>query len=173
MCPGSQARPDPCTVDPAESLLVMSYPESPDSLPAPCIIDVGTLVNKDDMQRLLGDLARVRYVHQLDGQIQGAGEAYVAEVFADPQQATLVANGVMHLNVCSFDYLCLHEDGSGKPCFDLVQDNRQLRLIPLSDPLSDRQAASNFAPGDLEAMVAQVLSAKCDVQFDDEDDGLF
>ncbi|MEO0947669.1 MAG: hypothetical protein AAFY11_05900 [Cyanobacteria bacterium J06641_5] len=151
----------------------MSYLESPDSLPAPCIVDSGTLVNKEDMQRLLGDLAHVRYMHQLDGKLQGIGEAYVAEVFSDPQQATLVANGVIHLNVYSFDCLRLYQDSEGQPYFDLVQDNRQLRLIPLSDPLSDRQVASDLAPGDLEAMVAQVLSAKCDVQFDDEDDGPF
>jgi len=151
----------------------MNYPELPDSLPAPCIVDRGTLVNKDDMQRLLGDLAHVRYAHQLDGQLQGTGEAYVAEVFSDPQHATLVANGIIHLNVFSFDYLRLHRDRQGQAYFDLVQDNRQLRLIPLSDPLSERQAASDLAPGDLEAMVAQVLSAKCDVQFDDEDDSLF
>lgn len=150
----------------------MSYPDSPDALPAPCIVNAGTLVSKDDMQRLLGDLAGVRYYHFLDGHLQGEGEAYVVEVFADQQQATLVANGTIHLNVCSFDYLRLDRDGSGGAYFDLIQDNRRLRLVPIAHPFGDRQAVSAIAPGDLEAMVAQVLSAKCDVQFDAED-GLF
>ena len=151
----------------------MSYPDLPDALPAPCIVDVGILVSKDDMQRLLSSVAYVRYSHFLDGNLQGEGEACVAEVFSDPQQATLVANGAIHLNVCSFDYLRLDNDTSGQAYFDLIQDNRRLRLVPLSDPYSDRQVVSMMAPGDLEAMVAQVLSAKCDVQFDEEEDGLF
>lgn len=151
----------------------MNHSESPDLLPAPCIVDVGTLVNKEDMRRLLGDLTHVRYQHWLDERLQGAGEAYIAEVFADPQQATLVANGIMHLNVCSFDCLRLCADGTGQAYFDLVQDNRQLRLTPLSDPFGNRRIDRELAPGDLEAMVAQVLSAKSDVQFDGEDDDLF
>ncbi len=150
----------------------MSYHNSPDPLPAPCIVDVGILIDKNDMRRLLSSLVYVRYRHNLDGRLQQEGSAYIAEVFADPQQATLVANRTIHLNVCSFDYLRLDRDAAGEPCFELVQDNRRLQLVPLSNPFDERHAIDTIAPGDLEAMVAQVLSAKHDVQFDEED-GLF
>jgi hypothetical protein len=52
--------------------------------------------------------------------------------------------------------------------FDLIQDNRQLRLIPLSNPLQD-QANGGINAAELEAMVAEVLSASLDVQIDDEE----
>ncbi|MEN9253006.1 MAG: hypothetical protein Q6L49_08370 [Thermostichales cyanobacterium HHBFW_bins_127] len=110
------------------------------NLPAPCIIDVGTLVRKRDMHRVLSDLGRVTYQEIRDGQIVRSGEGYVMEVFADLHSATLIANAAIYLNVHSFDCLALgittHLDRE-QPFFDLIQENRVLRLLPLSSPLQD------------------------------------
>jgi hypothetical protein len=145
----------------------MSHPKSPHQIPAPCIIDTGIIVNKQDMGRLLTDLGRVRYIHTLDGKLQNEGEGYVLEVFADPQRSTLIANHTLYLNVQSFDYLQLNQSLEKEVYFDLIQDNRQLRLIPLSNPLQE-QSTQQFNAEALEAMVTQVLSAKWDVQIDDD-----
>lgn len=148
----------------------MSYNQSSHSLPAPCIIDFGTLVNKDDIRRLLNDLSRVRYIHTFDGKLQSEGEGWIVEVFTDPHQATLVANHKLYLNVNSFDYLKIHQTPDQDTYFDLVQDNRQLRLIPLSNCLQDYNENQKLDADTLEAMVTQVLSARWDVQLDDDDD---
>ncbi|HBB33334.1 MAG TPA: hypothetical protein DDZ80_28745 [Cyanobacteria bacterium UBA8803] len=145
----------------------MSYHQPPRRLPAPCIIDTGIIINKQDIGRLLTDLGRVRYIHMMDGELQSEGEGYVLEVFADPRRSTLIANQAIYINVYSFDYLQLHQSPEKQAYFDLVQDNRQLRLIPLSNPLQD-QSTEQLNAETLEAMVTQVLSAKWDVQIDDE-----
>src|SRR4028118_828239 len=145
----------------------MSHPQSQHKIPAPCIIDTGIIVNKQDMGRLLTDLGRVRYIHTLDGKLQNEGEGYVLEVFADPQRSTLIANHTLYLNVQSFDYLQLNQSPENESLFDLIQDNRQLRLIPLSNPMQEQytQQLNADAP---DAMVTRVLSAKWDVQIDDD-----
>jgi hypothetical protein len=145
----------------------MSHHQPPHQLPAPCIIDTGTIVNKQDIGRLLTDLGRVRYIHTLDGKLQNEGEGCVMEVFADPNRSTIIANRALYLNVQSFDYLQLNQSPEQETYFDLIQDNRQLRLIPLSNPYQE-QSNEQLNADDLEAMVAQVLSAKWDVQIDDE-----
>jgi len=150
----------------------MSYDQSPKRLPAPCIIDTGIVINKVDMRRLLVDLRHVRYQHLQDGDLQSQGEGYILEVFADPQRATLVANHALYLNVDSFDYLELKVSPQGESCLDLVQENRRLRLIPLSNLLADRSGV-NLNAADLEAVVDQVLSAKWDLQLEDEGDDSF
>ncbi|MCL6436768.1 MAG: hypothetical protein K6T90_21660 [Leptolyngbyaceae cyanobacterium HOT.MB2.61] len=137
-------------------------------MPAPCIVDVGTVVNKQDMQRVLADLSRVRYLHTQDGVLTSEGEGYVLEVFADPQRSTLIANHALYINVCSFDFLELGQSEDEEPRFDLIQDDRQLRLIPLSDPLQE-QTTHRLNVAALEAVVAEVLSASWDVQIDDEE----
>ncbi len=136
-------------------------------LPAPCIIDTGTVVSKQDMKRLLSDLTRVRYTHFQNGIPISEGEGCILEVFADPQRATLIANHTLYLNVCSFDYLVLGRSGLSS-WFDLIQDDRQLRLVPLSNPLEE-QRHNSLDPAALEAMVAEVLSASWDAQLDDEE----
>jgi hypothetical protein len=151
-------------------LSVMNYEKSQHQLPAPCIIDSGTIVNKEDLRRLLHNLGHVRYVHTIDGRLQSEGEGWIMEVFADPQQATLVANHSLYINVQSFDCLKLNRSPAQETYFDLIQDNRQLRLIPFSDPLQDDGFSRNLDVDALEAMVTQVLSAKWDVQLDDDDD---
>jgi len=148
----------------------MSHNQFPHSLPAPCIIDTGIVINKEDMRRILGSLSRVRYIHTLDASVRHQGEGYVLEVFADPSQSTLIANHALYLNVQSFDYLQLHQSPEEETYFDLMQDNRQLRLIPLANSLQEQDATRNLDVDTLEAMVTQVLSAKWDVQIDDEDD---
>jgi 7-keto-8-aminopelargonate synthetase-like enzyme len=137
-------------------------------LPAPCIVDNGTIVDKRDMQRLLVDLNRVRYIHTQDGKITSQGEGCILEVFADSQRATLIVNHALYLNVHSFDYLELSQSPEQEAYFDLMQDNRQLRLIPLSNPLQD-QAGRSIHAAALEAMVAEVLSASWDIQMDDDE----
>ncbi|HEY9648089.1 MAG TPA: hypothetical protein V6C88_17065 [Chroococcidiopsis sp.] len=137
-------------------------------LPAPCIVDTGIIVNKQDMQRLLADLGRVRYIYSQDGSLLNDDEGYVLEVFSDPQRSTLVANHTLYLNVNSFDYLELKQSPEQQPCFDLVQENRLLRLIPLSNPLQEHTSRSLNAAA-IEAVVAEVLSAGWDVRLDDEE----
>ncbi|MBD2311020.1 hypothetical protein H6G20_04880 [Desertifilum sp. FACHB-1129] len=148
----------------------MSHDQIPGNtrLPAPCIINTGAIVNKRDMQRLLADLGRVRYFHLEDGQLQSEGEGYVREVFADPQQATIVANQTLYLNVYSFDYIELRQSSEQATYLDLVQDTRLLRLMPLSNPLQE-QTHRNLNVAALEAMLADVLAAGWDVQIDDEE----
>lgn len=144
---------------------------SPQSL-APCIIDNGIVVNKEDIYRLLSDLGHVRYTHYLDGKSSSEGEGYIVEVFDDASQATLIANKTVYLNLGSFDYLQL-QTGDNQTYFDLVQDQRILRLFPLSNPLNYQQEKANLDPATLEAMVSDVLSARRDVRFDEEDDEYF
>lgn len=147
----------------------MSHENPPKQLPSPCIIESGTIVNKEDIRRLLNDLGRVRYIHTLDGELQNQGEGWVLEVFSESHQATLVANHNLYINIQSFDYLHLHQSSGQETYFDLIQDNRQLRLIPLSNSLQEQEVTRNLDMAAIEAMVTQVLSAKWDVQLDDED----
>lgn len=137
-------------------------------MPAPCIVDIGTVINKQDMQRVLSDLSHVRYVHTQGGVLTSEGEGYVLEVFADPQRSTLIANHALYINVASFDYLEMGQSQAEEAWFDLIQDDRQLRLIPLSNPLQE-QNNHRLNVAALEAVVAEVLSANWDVQIDDEE----
>ncbi len=136
-------------------------------LPAPCIVDNGIVVNKQDMQKLLSDLNRVRYLYKQDDRLISEGEGFVLEVFADPQRSTLVANHALYLNIQSFDYLELQKFDQ-QACFTLVQDVFHLQLMPLSNPLQE-QSNRTLNAAALEAVVAEVLSANWDVQIDDED----
>lgn len=136
--------------------------------PAPCIVDNGIIVSKQDMQRVLADLSRVRYRYSQDDHLLAEDEGYVLDVFADPQRSTLVANHTLYINVHSFDYLELKRSPEQHTYFDLIQENRQLRLIPLSNPLQE-QATRSLNVAALEAVVAEVLSASWDVRIDDEE----
>jgi len=135
---------------------------------APCIVDTGTVINKQDMHRLLTDIGRVRYVHTQDGVLTNQGEGRILEVFADALRATLVANHAMYLNVQSFDYMELGLTDDNQPYFDLIQDSRTLRLMPLTNPLMEEHTHDLNAAA-LEAVVAEVLAAGWDAQIDDED----
>lgn len=145
----------------------MSHHRSDTNLPAPCIIDTGMIVNKLDMRRLLADLGRVRYIHIQEGKFQSEGEGDVLEVFANPRRSTLVANHALYLNIYSFDYLELKKSPEQETYFDLVQDSRCLRLIPLSTPLQER-TTRNLNQTSLEAMMDQVFWARWDAEIDDD-----
>ena len=138
------------------------------SVVAPCVVDQGTIYQKQDIRCLLGDLRCVRYIHEQDGQVLREGEGYLKEVFADSQRATVVANRTLYINVCSFDYLELTVLPDGESSFDLVQDGRRLRLIPTSSPMQLATTAA-LDTATLEVMMAEVLSANLDAQLDDDE----
>ncbi|OKH12479.1 hypothetical protein [[Limnothrix rosea] IAM M-220] len=148
----------------------MSHQSYSRHLPAPCIISTGIIVNKSDMKRLLQDLAWVKYSHFLDGEQKTEGKGWIVEIFDDEQQATLVVNQSLYLNLHSFDYLHLKVSDDGKTYFELVQDNRVLRLDTAENPQQAHPFESKVVPdGTLEEMVTQVLSARWDVQMDDDE----
>ncbi len=131
------------------------------NLPAPCLVDVGTIINKQDMRRVLSNLGAVRYAYLDEKTCLQENDGYVIEVFSDPHQATLVVNHTLYLNICSFDYIDLRRSGN-EAYFDLVQDNRRLRLIPLSSPLHE-QTEHAIEMASLEAMVSDVLASNSDI----------
>ncbi|MEM7592051.1 MAG: hypothetical protein AAF383_11140 [Cyanobacteria bacterium P01_A01_bin.83] len=139
------------------------------SLPAPCIVDEGIVINQDDIKRLLADLCHVRYVHIIDGKAISEGSGFIQEIFSDYNQSTLIANKKIYINLHSFDYLRLSKSTESETNFTLIQDNRQLRLIPISRTVEPQAIAKNLDAETIEAMVAEVLSAGLDVQLDDED----
>ncbi|OLP19010.1 hypothetical protein BST81_07235 [Leptolyngbya sp. 'hensonii'] len=134
--------------------------------PAPCIVDTGIVVNKRDMQSILGDLGCVRYIYRQNNELLSQGEGLVLDVFADPSRSTVVANHSLYLNVLSFDYLELKVSPEAQTCLDLVQDNLCLQLIPLSNPLQE-QVTCNLNAAALDAVVTEVLSASWDVPIED------
>ena len=149
-------------------------------LPAPCIVDNGIVVNKTDMLRLLKGLSHVRYIHRQDDEITSPGEGRVMEAFADPNQATLVANHSLYLNVYSFDYIEMLSSTKGQcadgsrtqgpytdTTFALVQDNRCLCLTPIAKDI-DQYATRDIDAAALEAIVTDALSASWDASIDDE-----
>jgi hypothetical protein len=144
-------------------------------VPAPCIVDTGMLVDKRDMHRLLGDLGRVRYVFFQDGGAAGAGagmvsqgEGAVVEVFCEGFSATMVSNGSLYLNVMSFDGLKLGRSSEGS-FFDLMMDDRILRLIPVTETLGS-QRVSGLDRAALDAVVADVLAGGWENGIEDDDD---
>ena len=139
-------------------------------LPAPCIVESGILVNKEDIKRLINDLTQVRYIHDIDGVVQNQGQGWILEVFNDPTQATIVVNNSIYINVQSFDYLKLNQVSPYETYFDLIQDNRTLRLIPLATATQEQQqqVSKNLGFDNLDEMLGEVFSAKWDVQTDDD-----
>lgn len=136
------------------------------NLPAPCIVDSGIVVNKADMLRLLKDLRHVRYIHRQDDEITSTGEGCVMEAFSDANQATLVANHSIYLNVNSFD--CLEIIPSGEETsFALVQENRCLCLTPVKRRCESQDRREIDAAA-LEAIVTEALSASWDASLDDD-----
>ncbi len=143
----------------------MNHSNSSD-LPAPCIVDNGIVVHKSDMLRLLRGLRRVRYIHRQDTEITSTGKGCVMEAFADPAQATLVANRSLYLNVHSFDYLEIVTTAE-ETSFVLVQDNRCLALTPIASAVEE-DASHRLDVAALEAIVTEALSASWDASLDDE-----
>ncbi len=164
----------------------MTHPRQP-YLP-PCIVDVGTIIRKNDIYRILADLGHVWYVDIQDGQVRQEGEGYVMEVYDDPQSATIVFNRTLYLNVSGFDYLTLSQSqpdltslvpqsesegltSSAPPQaqLDLVQENRILRLLPLSDPLSDPVHLFEDTQA-LKAAMSDALTATWETQLREDED---
>lgn len=102
-----------------------------------CIVDEGLLVNRKDMVRILRDLGPVRYQDLVNGAIAHQGEGVIMNVVANDQNATVILNKRLYLNVNGFDYLSLGSDEAGGALVDLVAERRTLRLIPTSDPMQD------------------------------------
>ncbi|MGV2829044.1 hypothetical protein [Myxosarcina sp. GI1(2024)] len=147
---------------------MMNYHDSPKSLPAPCIVERGTIVNKDDIKRLLQDITWVRYIYTIDNCIDTEGKGRLKEVFINSCQSTMIANGNLYINIQSFDYLELGKSLQAETYFDLIQENCQLRLIPISRSCYDPSLSDNIDEVTLEVMVAEALSAHLDVRLDDE-----
>lgn len=105
----------------------------------------------------------------LDGEVQKQGEGWIVEVFDDEQQATLVVNQSLYLNLHSFDYLALKQAETDKTYFELVQDNRVLRLEVAENPQTNPFNTKAVPESTLEEMVTQVLSARWDVHMDDDE----
>ncbi|MBE9048630.1 hypothetical protein IQ255_30350 [Pleurocapsales cyanobacterium LEGE 10410] len=145
----------------------MSKHHGRESFPAPCIVDEGIAIDRDDIKRLLSDLCHVCYVHTIDGRVSSEGQGFIREIFSNSHQSTLIANGKIYLNIQSFDYLQLSKSSENRACFDLVQDNRQLRLIPVYRTTQEG-FSRNIDAETIEAVVTEVLSARLDVQLDDE-----
>ena len=142
--------------------------------PMPCIVDAGILVNKRDIQRLLGDLSRVKYIFFQDGEMVNHGEGCVVEVFHESTSATMIANGSIYINVGSFDCLQLGKaiPSGAEPAqtfFDLMQDDRCLRLVPLGSLLRDVEDRA-IDRAALDAVVADVLSSGWDSCGDEDED---
>lgn len=136
-------------------------------IPAPCIVNIGIIVSKLDMQRLLCDLGRVHYIYTQHDKILSQGDGDVMEIFSSPQRSTLVANNAIYINLDSFDYLELKQSPQQETYFDLRQEEMCLRLIPLSTPSQERHQR-NFNITAIEAMMDQVLAARWDAEIDDD-----
>jgi glutaminase len=135
--------------------------------PAPCIVNMGIVVNKLDIRRLLNDLGRVHYIYTQDDKLLSEGDGDVMEVFANSHRSTLVTNNALYVNVDSFDYLELKLSPQQETYFDLIQEQMCLRLIPLSTPLQERRNRQ-FNVTVIEAMMDQVLAARWDAEIDDD-----
>jgi hypothetical protein len=136
-------------------------------MPAPCIVNMGIVVNKLDIRRLLNDLGRVHYIYTQDDKLLSEGDGDVMEVFANSHRSTLVTNNALYVNVDSFDYLELKLSPQQETYFDLIQEQMCLRLIPLSTPLQERRNRQ-FNVTVIEAMMDQVLAARWDAEIDDD-----
>ncbi len=139
-------------------------------LVAPCIIESGILVNKEDIKRLLNDLTQVRYVHDIDGVVQNQGQGWILEVFNDLTQATMIVNNSLYINIQSFDYLKVNQVSPYETHFDLIQDNRTIRLIPMATGSQEhqQQTSKNLGFSSFDEMMGEVFSAKWDVQSDED-----
>jgi hypothetical protein len=104
-----------------------------------CIVDEGIVLNRRDMVRILRDLGQVRYEDQLDGAVLKRGEGFVAGVYANENASTIIVNKRLYLNVNSFDFMRLVLLDDDETAIDLVDDQRTIRLIPMSEGMHERQ----------------------------------
>ncbi len=151
----------------------MTHP-SPFRVPAPFIINVGTIVNKSDMLRVLSRLSHVSYTHVCHGESRSQGTATLVEVVNDPQHATLLADRLLHLNISSFDYLELIQGNDNQTQFVLVRGDEQLRLESVEHLIDEDIAAfdrrKTFGDSSLEFALAHIIAAKLDAHLDSSSD---
>lgn len=147
----------------------MTYHHNSEQLSAPCIVESGVVINKQDMLHLLNDVKQVKYVHILDEQVVNEGEGWIKEVFDEALRSTIVANNKLYINLQSFEYMKIEKSQEGETGFNLIQDNRQLKIIPLKTDFSIGET-TNLDAATLEVMLNQVLSARWDVQLDEQSD---
>jgi hypothetical protein len=105
-----------------------------------CIVDEGIVVSRRDMVRILRDLGHVRYTDIVEEKVRTQGEGYVTSVFSNQKGSTIFVNKRLYINVNGFDYLRLSKLEDDTAAIELIDDRRTVRLVPLSDPLMDRQA---------------------------------
>jgi hypothetical protein len=152
----------------------MTHPSS-FRVPAPCIINVGTIVHKSDMLRVLSRLSHVSYTHSCNGEHRSQGTATLVEVVNDPQHATLLADRLLHLNISSFDYLELLQDNNTQQTqFVLVRGDEQLCLASVEHSVEEEIAAfdqrKTFGDSSLEFALAHIIAAKLDAHLDASSD---
>lgn len=134
----------------------------------PCIVDEGIISNRQDMLRVLRDLGHVRYMDLYEDRVRSSGEGYVMRVFSKDDGATIFVNKRLYINVNGFDYLRLSRTEDENAAIDLVDDRRIVRLVPLTDPITDRQTMACEALA--QVAESRFLDAHLAEVFMDEDD---
>lgn len=114
-----------------------------------CIVDEGILYNHKDMARILRDLGHVRYIDIRAGSELTSGEGYVMAAHPHPQSATIIVNKRIYINPRSFDYLQLGRDPLGHSVLDLVEGDRVIRIVPLSEPSAKQIESSESYQADI------------------------
>jgi hypothetical protein len=104
-----------------------------------CVVDEGIILNRRDMVRILRDLGHVRYHDLVEGTERARGEGYIAGVYANQSNSTIIVNKRLYIHVNGFDYMRLGRMDELDATIDLVDDRRTIRLVPMSDALADRQ----------------------------------
>jgi len=110
---------------------------------APCIVSEGTLFNKRDMMRVLETIESVTYFDIIDDQVISKGNGIVLKVFASKDNATLIVNGSLFINVFSFDYLHFTCNKQEETVVELIKESRILRLIPHEDAKSSTKLSGS------------------------------
>lgn len=122
------------------------------------------------MLRVLSRLSYVSYTHICGGERRSQGSASVVEVLNDPQQATLLADQLLHLNIHSFDYLELRQDETEQTLFVLVRGDEHLCLksipCPINEDISDLDPHQTLSGSSLEFALAHIIAAKLDAHLD-------
>ena len=153
----------------------MGWDEREDRNRIPCIVDEGIIANRKDMVKILRDLGHVRYAELRGEEVRATGEGIITNVCAHESAATVVANKRIYVNVNGFDFLRLTRVAGDLTAFDLVCEERTLRLEPLSDPIRDGhmvEEAHYVQAGALGGLIGHQLSEEdlAELFLDDDDD---
>lgn len=125
---------------------------------APTFVDRGTVGNFRDMLRALETIETLDYRWSVDGELVSEGRATLVKLMADPDSATMVVNGCLFLNVCSFRYLDFEPAGEGRCLFRLYGDGTALQMLALPEETEsvERRPHLLLEPGspDFESFIA-------------------